>query len=129
MTGFHTCVSRTHNNARYLKMYGHQCSQAITAFATKACLRARNKVAHVELLRGLARPVPRYAVTLTYRNQQRKKQKYKRPRNKPNDGGLWKLAKRNSVRASKLLRFVAITETFIGNQALPTFLLNIKPRS
>ena len=110
-------------------MYGHQCSQAITAFATKASLRARNKVAHVELLRGLARPVPRYAVTLTYRNQQRKKQKYKRPRNKPNDGGLWKLAKRNSVRASKLLRFVAITETFIGNQALPTFLLNIKPRS
>ena len=38
-------------------------------------LRARNKVAHVELLRGLARPVPRYAVTVIYRNQQRKKQK------------------------------------------------------
>ena len=38
-------------------------------------LRARNKVAHVELLRGLARPVRRYAVTVTYRNQQRKKQK------------------------------------------------------
>ena len=36
-------------------------------------LRGRNKIAHVELLRGLARPVPRYAVT--YRNQQRKKQK------------------------------------------------------
>ena len=35
--GFHTCVSRTHNNARCLKMYGHQRSQAITAFATKAC--------------------------------------------------------------------------------------------
>ena len=35
-------------------------------------LRARNKVAHVELLRGLARPVPRYAVA--ERNQQRKKQ-------------------------------------------------------
>ena len=33
-------------------------------------LRARNKVAHVELLRGL---VPRYAVTVIYRNQQRKK--------------------------------------------------------
>ena len=35
--GFHTCVSRTHNSARCLKMYGHQWSQAITAFATKAC--------------------------------------------------------------------------------------------
>ena len=32
--GFHTCVSRTHHS---LKMYGHQWSQAITAFATKAC--------------------------------------------------------------------------------------------
>ena len=41
-----------------------------------------------------------------------------RPRNKPNDGCLWKPAKRNSVRASKQLRFVAITETFNGNQAL-----------
>ena len=30
---------------------------------------------HVELLRGLARPVPRYAVTVIYRNQQRNKQK------------------------------------------------------
>ena len=38
-------------------------------------LRARNKVAHVELLLGLARPVPRYTVTVIYRNQQRKKQK------------------------------------------------------
>ena len=38
-------------------------------------LRGRNKVAHVELLRGLARPVPRYAVIVIYRNQQRKKQK------------------------------------------------------
>ena len=34
-------------------------------------LRARNKVAHVELF---ARPVMRYAVTVIYRNQQRKKQ-------------------------------------------------------
>ena len=31
------CVSRTHNSERCLKMYGHQWSQAITAFATKAC--------------------------------------------------------------------------------------------
>ena len=35
-------------------------------------LRARNKVAHVELLQGFAKPVPRYAGTVTYRNQQRK---------------------------------------------------------
>ena len=39
-------------------------------------LRARSKVAHVELLRGLARLVPRYAVTVINRNQQRKKQKW-----------------------------------------------------
>ena len=38
-------------------------------------LRARNKVTHVELLQGLARLVPHYAVTVIYRNQQRKKQK------------------------------------------------------
>ena len=43
--------------------------------------------------------------------------KYKRPRNKPNAGCLWKPTKRNGVRASKQLRFVAITETFNGNQA------------
>ena len=36
--------------------------------------------------------------------------KYKSPRNKPTDGGLWKLAKRNSIRESKKLRFVAIIE-------------------
>ena len=38
-------------------------------------LRVRNRVAHDELLQGLARPVPRYAVTVIYRNQQRMKQK------------------------------------------------------
>ena len=38
-------------------------------------LQGRNKVAHVELLGGLARPVPRYAATVIYKNQQRKKQK------------------------------------------------------
>ena len=37
-------------------------------------LRARNKVAHVKLLRGL---VPRCAVTVIYRNQQRKKKRAK----------------------------------------------------
>ena len=36
-------------------------------------LRARNKVAHVELLRGL---VLRYAVTVINRNQQRKKKRF-----------------------------------------------------
>ena len=44
--------------------------------------------------------------------------KYKRLRNKPNDGCLWKLAKRNSVCMSEQLQFLAITETFNGNQAL-----------
>ena len=44
--------------------------------------------------------------------------KYKRPRNKPSDGCLWKPAKRNNVCTSKKLRFVASTETFNGNQAL-----------
>ena len=39
-------------------------------------MRARNKVAHVELLRGL---VLRYAVTVIYRNQQRKKKKISCP--------------------------------------------------
>ena len=39
-------------------------------------LSIRNKVAHVELLQGLARPVPRYAVTVTYRNRYRMTKKY-----------------------------------------------------
>ena len=38
-------------------------------------LEGRNKVAHVELLQGLATPVPRYAVSVIYRKQQLKKQK------------------------------------------------------
>ena len=38
-------------------------------------MRAQNNVAHVELLRGVARLVPRYAVTATYRNQERSIQK------------------------------------------------------
>ena len=44
--------------------------------------------------------------------------KYKRPRNKTNDGCLWKPAKRNNVRTSKQLRFVANTEILNENQAL-----------
>ena len=35
--GFHTCVSRTRNSAQCFSIYRYQCSQAITAFATKAC--------------------------------------------------------------------------------------------
>ena len=112
-------------------------------------MRARNKVAHVELLRGLARPVPRYAVIVTYRNQQRKKLKRlsvlrkKRAKLKtrniktfgkslfktkyrmryaihmpPNTKDQTMVAYGNRQNASKQLRFVAITETFNGNQAL-----------
>ena len=38
-------------------------------------LRARNKIPHVELLRGDARLVPRYAMTATYGNRKRSIQK------------------------------------------------------
>ena len=69
-TGFHTCVSKTLNSARCLSMFGHQCSQAIPAFTTKACV-----LAHVELLRGDARLVPRCAGTATYGNRERSIQK------------------------------------------------------
>ena len=44
--------------------------------------------------------------------------KYKRPRNKPDDGCLWKPARRSNVRTRKQLWIVASTETFNGNQAL-----------
>ena len=61
-------------------------------------LRGGDKVAHVELLRGLARPVPRYAVTVIYRNQQRKKQqrfsvlrKKSKTKNKKNNDDFWKV--------------------------------------
>ena len=113
-------------------------------------LRARNKVAHVELLRGL---VPRCAVTVTYKNQQRKKNKkdflsfkkrskaknkirtttfgkslflikywmgyaiYMPPNTKDPATNQMVVAYGNSVRASKQLRFVAITETFKRNRA------------
>ena len=42
-------------------------------------LRGRNKAAHVELLRG---PVLRYAVTVIYRNQPRKKKIFCSPKKK-----------------------------------------------
>ena len=72
--GFNTCVSRTHNGTRCLTIYEHQCSQALPSLGNKS-LRARNKLAHVELLRGDARPVPRYAVTVTYKNPTAQKTK------------------------------------------------------
>ena len=49
-------------------------NDAINPSLRNKSLRARNNVAHVELLLGLARLVPRYAVTVICRNQQRKKQ-------------------------------------------------------
>ena len=55
--GFHACVSRTHNGARCLTMYEHQCSQAIPTFATKACELATKShmLNFCEGLRGLCR--------------------------------------------------------------------------
>ena len=53
----------------------HKCVSTINLSLRNKSLRARNKVAHVKLLRGLARPVLRYVVTVTYGNQQRKKAK------------------------------------------------------
>ena len=65
--GFHTCVTMPHD----------VWTPTITSHHSlrNKSLRARNKFALVELLRGLARSVPRYAVTVIYRNQQRMKQK------------------------------------------------------
>ena len=114
----------------------------------------RNKVAHVDLSWGLARPVPRYAVTVIYRNQQRKKQEIFSVFQKKEQGQKRKkittafekslflikyrmryaiymppntkdlainqtmvaYGNRQNATASKQLRFVAITETFNGNQ-------------
>ena len=142
-------------------MYEHHCSQAITAFATKACdLATKSHMLNFcEGLRGLCRDVlwQWYIETNNAKNNKdflssEKKSKaktknnnddfrkvvisdwipdalrdlhaskYKRPRNKPNDGCLWKPANRNSVCVSKQPRFVAITETFNGNQALGAIL-------
>ena len=76
--GFHTCVSRTHNYQRTTRrsMPHDVWTPMITINPSlrNKSLRARHKVAHDELLRGLTRPVPRYAVTVIYRNQQCKKQ-------------------------------------------------------
>ena len=150
--GFHTCVSRTHNSARCLKMHGHQCSQAITTFATKACELATKSymLNFCEGLRDLCRDIlwlwpietdyakhKKYFLSCKKRAKLKTKNitttfgkslflikyipdalrdlhasKYKRHRNKPDDGWLWKPAKPNKIRMSKQLRFVAITETF-----------------
>ena len=45
-----------------------QCMDTSNPSLRNKSLRARNKVAHVELLREFARPVPQYAVTVTYGN-------------------------------------------------------------
>ena len=57
--GFHTCVSRTHNGAQCLSVYGHHCSQAIPAFASKACELATklHMLNFCEEMRGLCRNV------------------------------------------------------------------------
>ena len=72
--GFHTCVSRKHNNARCLTMYGHQWSQAIAAFATKAWDLAKklHMLNFCESLRGLCRNM---LWLWSIETQQRKKQK------------------------------------------------------
>ena len=60
MAGFYTCVSRKRNSAWCLSIYGQQCSQAITAFATKACALATKS--HMlnfwERMRGLRCDMP-----------------------------------------------------------------------
>ena len=69
--GFHTRVSRTHNGAWC------QWAPMITSDHSlrNKSLWPRNRFAHVELLRGLVRPVPLYAVTVTYRKQRHRTQK------------------------------------------------------
>ena len=37
LLSIHTCVNRMHNGALCFPIYGHQWSQSIPAFATKAC--------------------------------------------------------------------------------------------
>ena len=122
-SGFHTCVSRTHNGARCLTMYGRQWSQSIPAFATKTCGLATKS--HMLNFCGGLRGLCDDMLWLIYKNQlhknkkdflsSKKKQsqkqknnndfrkslflikyqtrnlhgsKYKRPRNKLNDGCL-----------------------------------------
>ena len=53
---FYTFVSRMHNGARCLSIYGHQCSQASNPNLRNKSLSARNNVAYVELLRGAGLP-------------------------------------------------------------------------
>ena len=93
-------------------------------------LRARINVAHVEFFRGLARPAQGCSVTATNRNRECRMQNMfsvlrdlhvsecKRPHSRTYNVCLWKLGERNKVCTSKQFRFVASTETFIGNQAL-----------
>ena len=154
--GFHTCVSRTHNGARCLTMYGHQCLQAIISFAIKACVLATKS--HMlnfcevctaiccdwDLWKPITQDTKIFSVVRKERANLRTKKcnddfrkvvisnsipdalrdlhtsRYKRPRYKPDNGCLWKPAKRNSVCTSKQLGFVASTETFNGNRYIDT---------
>ena len=72
LVSIHVLAGRTTSchASRCMDTNDHKLSQL-----SQKSLQARNKVAHVELLWGLALPVPWYAVTVIYRNQQRKKQK------------------------------------------------------
>ena len=139
-------------------MDGHQWTQTITAFATKAWKVATKShmLNFCEGLPGLCRDMLRLwsietnnarnkkdFLSSENKNKAKNKKKitttfgkslflieyrtryaiYMAPNtkdlaiNQTRDGCLWKPAKRNSVCVSKQLRFVAITETFIGNQA------------
>ena len=69
MGDFYTCVSRTHSGARCFLIHKYHCSQAIPAFATKACALA-SKWHLLKISEGM-----RYAVTATYGNWERKIQK------------------------------------------------------
>ena len=146
--GFYTPVNRTHNSARCLAMYGHHCSQTISAFAIKACMLATKshmlnffEACDCNHWQPIMQDTKRFSV-LRKKKEQRSKQKinnfrkvvvsnsiphvlrdlhtskYKRPRNKLDNGCLWKSAKGNSVCTSKQLRFVASTELFNENQAI-----------
>ena len=135
--GFHACVSSTYNSTRCLSMSGHQCSQAISVFATKACVLA-TKSHMLNFCKAYAticcdcdlwEPIRRTQKDFLSFEQKifnsipnalrdLHTSKYKRPHNKPDKGCIWKPAKRNNVRMSKQLRFVASTKTFHGNQAL-----------
>ena len=129
--GFHTCVSRKHNDAQCLSIHGPQCSEAIPAFATKSHMLSfcRDMLS----LWPIETDKPGHKTDfLSSEKKSKVNKKYnddfqivvisnsipdalhdlhtskcKRPRSKPNDGCLWKPAKRNNNCTSKQLWFVA----------------------